>query len=169
MWKPYTSRPPKPSARAPSSTIPGRSARGGRRQATGTLEPAIIGKPSVARLVVHPRGARPIVGEMLVVVDRHAPPRAAEDLDDLLEKPAPGIELLPLRVERIVAMLANQDHAIDGQRTVGPPTPSAAAGVSKIGIPYRAARPRPISVAGNCSIARLTTDACGWCVRPRMA
>ena len=58
---------------------------------------------------------------MLVVEDGHDAAGLPEDADHLVEQLAPGIELLPLFVQRIGPVLPDDDHAIDRQRV-----PSAA-------------------------------------------
>ena len=52
---------------------------------------------------------------MLVVEDGHYSLTGAEDLDHLLEEPAAGVELLTFRRERIIAVLRDEQNAIDRQ------------------------------------------------------
>ena len=72
-------------------------------------------KAEPLRVVDHLRAAVPGRREMLVVEDRHAAAARLEDLDDLLEELVARVERLALLVSRIVAVLADDDDAIDGQ------------------------------------------------------
>ena len=94
----------------------------GVRQVTGRLEPAMNAKSQFAGGVVHLARPLPIPGEVLVVEDRHGAPAVAEYLDDLLEELVARIFGLAFFVARIIAVLADEHHAIHRQL--------AAAGVS---------------------------------------
>jgi hypothetical protein len=52
---------------------------------------------------------------MLVIEDRDAAPFRLEDFDDVLEELVTRIKRLPEFVARVIAMLADDHHAIDGQ------------------------------------------------------
>ena len=43
------------------------------------------------------------------------PPRVPEGLDDLGEEPATGVELLPLGIDRVIAVLADQEDAVNAE------------------------------------------------------
>ena len=84
----------------------------GSRQVTGRLEPAISGTSCAWPGRPSP-GLGPAVREVLVDEDRDAPARRPEDVEHLAEEPPAGVELLELLVERVVAVLGDQQHAVD--------------------------------------------------------
>ena len=112
-WKPKISRLPR---EATSTSLTGRP-RGisscgqspGDRQAGAGHEGDVQG----LGLVDHLLGLGPAVGEVLVDEHRHAPPRGPEDVEDLAEVLAAGVELLELGVERVVAVLGDQQDGVD--------------------------------------------------------
>ena len=57
----------------------------------------------------------PAPGEVLVVEDRHAAATLAKDLHGFVEELVARVERLALFVDGVVAVLANDDHSIDGQ------------------------------------------------------
>ena len=109
------SEPPSPTISASSISQPSGISTSGRRQVTGSDEPASIGKLQALRGVHHRLGFLEAVGEVLVVVDRNGAAVLFEDLDALLEEFVARIEDLALLVARIVAVLADDQHGIDGQ------------------------------------------------------
>ena len=54
--------------------------------------------------------------DVLVIEDRHHAVVFLERVGDFLKEPLAGIELLPEVIHRIVAVLANTQHAINGDR-----------------------------------------------------
>ena len=87
----------------------------GVRHVTGRLEPAMNGNPISRDVSYISFGPLPIPGEMLVVEDRHGAAARPKDLHDLLEEFVARILRLALLVLRIVAVLADQHHAVHGQ------------------------------------------------------
>src|SRR5687767_12894470 len=70
----------------------------------------------LTRLVVHALGPIPAIREMLVVENGDEPLTAAHRGDDLVPKLLPRIHPLAKFVRRILAVLADEEHAIDGER-----------------------------------------------------
>src|SRR4029078_13151479 len=54
-----------------------------------------------------------VVRQMLVAKDRHTPTALAKDIDDLLEEFVARVQNLSEVVDRIIAMLTDQQHTVD--------------------------------------------------------
>ena len=67
------------------------------------------------RRVVHLLGVVPVPGEVLVVEHGHGAVARPEHLDDLLEELVARIARLALFVARVLAVLADQHHAVNGE------------------------------------------------------
>ena len=65
--------------------------------------------------VVHPSRPLPLPRQVLVVEDGGGLPRGAEDVDDLHEELVARVEVLVLLVRLVLAVLADQEDAVDGQ------------------------------------------------------
>ena len=72
-------------------------------------------KPIVRAVSTMLFGPVPVPRQMLVVKNWHRPPAAFENVDRLLKELITRIERLPLFIARILAVLADQQHAIDGE------------------------------------------------------
>ena len=101
---------------ASSTSAPSGISTEGIRQVTGSAR-AGHERESQARAAVSTISLRvvPIPREVFVVEHRHGAAAVAKHVDDLLKELVSRIERLPLFVLRIVAVLADDHHAVDRQ------------------------------------------------------
>jgi len=87
----------------------------GMRIATGTDEPASMGNFISRGNLHHSLGLAPAPRQVLVVEHGYGAPAGAEDVGDFQEHFEARVEALFLVVEGVVAVLADEDDAVDGE------------------------------------------------------
>ncbi len=87
----------------------------GIRHVTGRLDPAMKGKPMLAAVSTISRALAQSQDRCLSFQTGVVRPSAPKHVDRLFEEFVAGIKGLPFFVSRVVAMLADDQHAIDGQ------------------------------------------------------
>ena len=97
------------------TSVPQGRSTAGNRQVTGSDEPAMKGKP-IARAVSTISLAQSQLQERCLSLKTGTPrPVSPEHVDNLLKELVAGVKCLPLFVPRIIAVLADDQDAIDGQ------------------------------------------------------
>ena len=114
-WKSITSAPPYPTTSALSISQFSGSSISGRRQVTGSDDPASIGNFSRLDASTIHLALLEAVRQVLVVEERNRHAVLLEHLDALLDELVSRIELLPLLVSRVLPVLSDDQDGVHGE------------------------------------------------------